>query len=105
MHIPDSKGYAVVPANLLLSMLPLALQSGLKVTTFSRCFTVSYQQVKFRKMVISDQEVKLFYRVRSVRSLGGKTFVQMELELKDKMSSELMLELTVSDCYIDDHRL
>lgn len=98
MHEPAKR--AVVPANLLLTLLPVALQSGVRVVTFSRCFTVGYDRVRFRQPVQPEMRLHVFAKVVSVRQRQRQTFVRLALTLKCE-AGESVLTLEQTDCYQD----
>lgn len=87
----------VVPANLLLSIIPSMLQSGLTVQRFDNANTVSYREVRFVQTVNSNQELSLRYTISDVRRLADNYFVELQLEMMDARTGEQLLTLVQTD--------
>ena len=91
---------AVVPANLLLTLLPAVLQSGIRVGRFSRCFTVAYERVRFRRPVQPGDVLSAYAQVTGVRQRGANTFVSLAITLKSG-DGETVFTLLQTDCFED----
>ena len=89
---------AVVPANLLLALLPAVVQSGIRVGRFSRCFTVAYERVRFRRPVQPGDVLHAYVQVNGVRQRSASTFVSLAITLKT-CDGETALTLTQTDCF------
>ena len=42
----------IVPANLLISLIPRLLQNCIEVSVFSRCLTVKYENIRFKSCLL-----------------------------------------------------
>lgn len=91
----------VLPANLLLSLLPSMLQSGLVVKQFSTCKTVSFRDFRFEQSVTVDQPLVLYFEVLKVRRLKQNCFVSSSLTLKLLETKSAILTGKQTDCYKD----
>ncbi len=90
---------AIVPANLLLSIIPSMLQSGLEVQYFDHCYTVAYRDVRFIQTVNNGQDLRLSYTISSVRRRADNYFVELQLEMTDAKTGEPLMTLVQTDRY------
>lgn len=99
IHRPGVDGKAVLPANLLLSVIPSMLQSGLEVQYFDHGYTAAYRDVRFIQTVNSGQELRLSYTISSVRRRADNYFVELQLEMTDAQTGEPLMTLVQTDRY------
>lgn len=99
IHRPGVDGKAIIPANLLLSVIPSMLQSGFEIQHFDHCYTAAYRDVRFIQTVNNGQELRLSYTISSVRRRADNYFVELQLEMTDAKTGEPLMTLVQTDRY------
>ncbi|PPR61666.1 MAG: hypothetical protein CFH10_01083 [Alphaproteobacteria bacterium MarineAlpha4_Bin2] len=89
----------IVPANLLISLIPRLLQDCLEVKLFSRCLTVKYENIRFKRPVVAGDAIKLHAVLTEVRSHFDHTFVSSSVTLINVADGKDILIAKVTDCY------
>jgi len=89
----------IVPANLLISLIPRLLQDCIEVEAFSRCLTVKYENIRFKSPVVSGDTVGLSAVVTDVRTRFDNTFVTATVTLFDVGNDRKLMIAEVTDCY------
>lgn len=89
----------IVPGNLLITLLPKHIQQNVQVTNFSRCLTVKYESVRFKKPVLVGMTVLCSIRIQDVLSRAVGTYVSLEVTLKEAETQEECLTAEVTDYY------
>lgn len=98
IHHPSS-ATAIVPGNLLISLLPAMLQSALVVQQYKQCKTVALAKVRYYHSVCIDEVLQLEFSVLKVRRLKDQTFVTTALRLKSANTDDIILTAEQIDCY------
>ncbi|MDO6462021.1 hypothetical protein Q4485_15020 [Granulosicoccaceae sp. 1_MG-2023] len=98
--IHDPAGEALVPANLLLSLLPCVLQSALQVGGHSACYTVGYDRIRFRRPVRAGQVLQVRFSVQQVRRRAGGVYASLDIAIYDEQGRDT-LTLRQRDYYLD----
>jgi len=101
IHLQGLQDGPVVPANLLLALLPTMLQSGLQVTGSRHCVTAAYRDVRFQQPVYLNQPLELEFTVTRVKRRGTNCFVTTELTLRCAPNHRAVLTAQQTDCYAD----
>jgi len=91
---------AIVPGNLLISLLPAMLQSGMKVSNFEQCKTVTIENIRFRRSVYLEQSLTLHFQILSVKKIGENCFVSTELILRLSSDGSTVMTAGQTDCFI-----
>ena len=89
----------IVPANLLISLIPRLLQGCLEVKFFSRCLTVKYENIRFKRSVVAGDTIALHAVLTEVRSRFDHTFVSSRVTLINVADGKDILIAKVTDCY------
>ncbi len=89
----------IVPANLLISLIPRLLQNCIEVSVFSRCLTVKYENIRFKSPVVAGDTVGLSVVVTDVRTRFDNTFVTATVTLFNVADEKELLIAEVTDCY------
>ena len=89
----------IVPANLLISLIPRLLQDCVSVEVFSRCLTVKYENIRFRSPVVAGDTVGLRAVLTEVRTRFDNTFVTATVTLANVADGKDLLIAEVTDCY------
>ena len=89
----------IVPANLLISLIPRLLQDCIVVDVFSRCLTVKYENIRFRSPVVAGDTIGLSANVTEVRTRFDNTFVTATVTLFNVGEGKELLIAEVTDCY------
>lgn len=100
IHNPKRRHAAVVPANLVLSLIPQSLQSGIRVDEFTECMTVSYKKIRFFHVIHPESTLLLSATLTSVRQLDGAYFVDTTMQLRKEEAGELVVSLIQTDRYL-----
>jgi|GEM_PF-5653667 len=96
LHLPESSK-PIIPGNLLISLLPAMLQSGLIIHEDNSCKTVALNNTRFYNSVTVDQFLELEFVLKSIRKRQNQYFVCTELRLRCEGKRVLSAEQT--DCY------
>lgn len=99
IHRLEGEEKATLPANLLLSVIPSMLQSGLEVQYFDHGHTAAYRDVRFIQTVNCGQELRLSYTISAVRRRADNFFVELQLEMTDAQTGEPLMTLVQTDRY------
>ncbi|MEE2689073.1 MAG: MaoC family dehydratase [Pseudomonadota bacterium] len=89
----------IVPANLLISLIPRLLQACLEVKLFSRCLTVKYENIRFKRPVVAGDTIELHMVLTEVRARFDQTFVSSKVTLINVADGKDILIAKVTDCY------
>ena len=89
----------IVPGNLLLALIPQLLGQCILVECFSRCLTVKYDNIRFKKSAVAGDTLGLKATINEVRTRFGNTFVTVAVMLLDRTTGAELLHATLTDCY------
>ncbi len=100
IHNPERKHLAVVPANLVLSLIPQSLQSGIRVDDFTECMTVGFKKIRFLHVIHPESTLLLSATLTSVRQLDGAYFVDTTMQLRKEKARDVVVSLIQTDRYL-----
>ncbi len=100
IHRVDA-GFTVIPGNLLISLMPAMLQSGLRVEKFDHCKTVAIAKVRFINSAGLNEQLSLQFKVTQVRRMRENCFVTTSLLLTAEDGALNVLSAEQTDCYVD----
>ena len=89
----------IVPGNLLIALVPRLLRECVVVDRYSRCLTVKYENIRFKKPVVSGDTLGLAATMVDVRTRFGATFVTVSINLINQANSDEVVQAVVTDCY------
>jgi len=98
IHSRDAKP-RIVPGNLLIALVPRLLRECVVVDRYSRCLTVKYENIRFKKPVVSGDTVGLDATLTDVRTRFGATFVTVSISLTNHANGDEVVQVLVTDCY------
>ena len=98
IHLAEAKE-RIVPANLLLSLIPRLLQSCLSVASFVRCVTVKYTEIRFKSPLIAGEELSLSGQISDVRERSGNVFLSVDVSLSEAVGGRSILTAHITDLY------
>jgi len=98
IHNPDTTNF-VTPGNLLISLLPSMLQSGLKIRHYKQCKTASLSNARFYQSVGLGQALVLDYRLIKLRRVHQNYFLQVEMCLRTLDTEQRVLTIGQTDYY------
>ena len=97
IHMVGGSSQPVVPANLLISIIPSILQSHINFANEIQCFTVGYRDVQFKKQIRLEDEVLLSIKLKKVRVISDGAYVDYEFLFEQKDDNSVAAKGTMSD--------
>lgn len=97
IHLSGATSNAIVPANLLLSIIPSVLQSHIEFAFHIQCFTVGYRDVKFRRQIELEDKIFVSIKLAKVKLISDAAYVDYEFRIDAANSRATAMRGVMSD--------
>lgn len=97
IHAPGISSQTVIPANLLISLIPAVLQSHIEFASQIQCFTVGYRNIKFKRQIGLNDELFLSITMGKIRLKANAAYVDYEFRFDTKASRTAAAQGIMSD--------
>ena len=97
IHFLDRSSQPVIPANLLISLIPASLQAHIQFGTEIKCFTVGYRSVRFRKQIKLEEDVLLSVKLKAIKILTDRAHIDYAFRFEKKDDGSTAAEGIMSD--------
>ena len=97
IHMVDGSSQPVIPANLLISIIPSILQSHIEFASEIQCFTVGYRDVRFKKKIRLKDEVWLSIKLKKIKIHSDAAYIDYQFRFDVKEDESAAAQGIMSD--------
>lgn len=100
MHVAaNGSSKAIVPANLLISIIPSILQAHIRFGEHIQCHTVGYRDVRFRRQIVVDDEIFLAVKFSKIKLQTDNAYVDYQFKYTSTATGPTSAAGVMSDFY------
>lgn len=100
IHSPEFSQHPVIPANLLISIIPSVLQSHIQFANQIQCYTVGYRNIRFRQRIGLEDEIFLSIKIGKIKLTSGSAHVDYEFRFNTETGQMASTQGVMSDFYV-----